>query len=156
MIGVFDSGIGGLTVLKGLLKELPQERFVYFGDTARLPYGTKSPDTVLGYSREIANFLLMGKWARHKKGPAVKMIVVACNTASALAAPTLQKELSIPVIGVVESGCLAAARLAPKGAIAIIVTKSTIKSSVYTQILSRLAPKAKVAAKACPLFVSLV
>ncbi|MBI4668809.1 MAG: glutamate racemase [Elusimicrobia bacterium] len=150
-IGVFDSGIGGLTVLKGLLKELPNERFIYFGDTARVPYGTKSPEAVLRYSREICRFLLKGKGS-----PQVKMIVAACNTASALAVPILKKELPVPLIGVVEAGAGAAARLAPQGTIAIIGTKATIKSSIYAKYLKRLAPKSKILSQACPLFVPLV
>lgn len=150
-IGVFDSGIGGLTVLRGLLRALPGERFVYFGDTARVPYGTKSSETVLRYSREIAAFLVGSV-----KKPKIKMLVIACNTASAVAAKILAKELPVPVIGVVEAGAQQAAKMAPAGTIAVIATKATIKSSVYVKYLKQLAPKARVIAQACPLFVPLV
>ena len=145
-IGVFDSGIGGLTVLKGLLKALPDERFIYFGDTARVPYGTKSKTVVLNYSREIAHFLIKQQ---------VKCLVVACNTASALAVPTLKKEMSIPIFGVVEAGAREAAKIAPRGKIAVIGTPATINSGVYSKFLKNLAPKAKIFTQACPLFVAL-
>ncbi|MBI2070250.1 MAG: glutamate racemase [Elusimicrobia bacterium] len=151
-IGVFDSGIGGLTVLRGLMSELPHERFVYFGDTARVPYGTKSHDVVLRYSKEIAHYLL----GPNPKKPAVKMIVIACNTASAHAGAALANELPAPVIGVVKAGAQAAARLAPKGTIAVIGTKSTIASSVYAKEIKKIAPRATVLGQACSLFVSLV
>ncbi|MEK7287154.1 MAG: glutamate racemase [Elusimicrobiota bacterium] len=157
-IGVFDSGVGGLTVLDALLKALPRERFVYFGDTARVPYGNKSPAVVLQYSREIARYLLHASPSIDdlETGRRIKMLIVACNTASALAAPRLQKELPIPIIGVVEAGAAQAARLAPRGTIAVIATKSTIASSIYSEYLKRLAPKAKILTQACPLFVPLV
>lgn len=146
-IGVFDSGIGGLTVLKALLKTLPKERFIYFGDTARVPYGNKSQAVVLAYSREILHFLIQKN---------VKAVVVACNTASALALPLLKKMASVPIFGVVEAGAKAAAKLATSGKIAVIGTKSTITSNVYAKYLKKLIPKASVQKVACPLFVPLV
>lgn len=157
-IGVFDSGIGGLTVLDALIRTLPQERFLYFGDTARLPYGNKSSPVIIDYSRQIARFLLHGSASINalEKGRHIKMLVIACNTASALAAPTLEKELPIPIIGVVEAGARQAAKWAGQGTIAVIGTKSTINSSVYAKHLKRLAPKAKITTEACPLFVPLV
>jgi len=160
-IGVFDSGIGGLTVLKKLLKELPKERFMYFGDTARLPYGTKSPETVLRYSKEIARFLLYGsddggRRNLRRQKPRIKMIVVACNTASAVAADALRREFPVPVVGVVEAGARQAAWSAPKGTVAVIGTKATVSSSIYAKRIQRLAPKARIISRACPLFVPLV
>lgn len=146
-IGVFDSGIGGLTVLAELLKDFPSERFIYVGDTARVPYGAKSQETVLEYSKQITDFLLKQK---------VKMIVAACNTASALAVPTLKKKIPVPLLGVVEATAQAAALASPRGPIGVIATKATIASSVYSKELKKYAPQAKVLAQACPLFVPLV
>ncbi|HJR63581.1 MAG TPA: glutamate racemase, partial [Gemmatimonadaceae bacterium] len=110
-IGVFDSGIGGLTVVRELMRQLPAERIIYFGDTARVPYGPKSPETVRRYSREITSYL---------QGEGVKVVVVACNTATAHALPTLQEEFSLPVLGVVEPGARAAARATTTGRIGVI------------------------------------
>lgn len=146
-IGIFDSGIGGLTVLKELLRAFPHERFIYVGDTARVPYGTKSPQTVLAYSKQIVEFLIKKR---------VKMIVAACNTASALAIPLLKKEVPIPLVGVVEATAQLAAHVAPKGLIGVLATRATTKSGVYIKELKILAPKAKVMAQACPLLVPLV
>jgi glutamate racemase len=146
-IGVFDSGIGGLTVLKELLVRLPGESFVYFGDTARVPYGTKSPETVLRFSRENVTFLL-----DHD----VKFIVVACNTASAGAVPRLQKEFRIPILGVIDSGARAAVEVSRTSRIGVIGTAGTIRSGAYQEHIRTLAARAEVFAKACPLFVPLV
>lgn len=146
-IGVFDSGIGGLTVVRELTRQLPHESIVYFGDTARVPYGPKSPDTVRRYSREIAGFL---------QDQGVKAVVVACNTATAHALPALQAELPVPVVGVVAPGARAAVEATTRGAIGVIGTAGTIRSGAYERAIRELAPHAHVTARACPLFVPLV
>lgn len=148
-IGIFDSGVGGLTVLSSISKELPREDLIYFGDTARFPYGPKSKSTVLNYAREICLFLLKYQ---------VKLIVVACNTATALALRTLQSELSIPVIGVIEPAINALAKINPnpKKRIGIIGTRSTIKSNAYKMAIEKNYPLYKSFQTACPLFVTLV
>jgi glutamate racemase len=144
---VFDSGIGGLTVLKAIMESLPDERLVYFGDTARLPYGTKSKGTVTRFAREIVSFL-MGKHP--------KMIVAACNTASAYSLPELQSALDIPVVGVIEPGAAAAVKATRNGTIGVIGTRATIQSSAYLEAIQAKEPGAKVFSKACPLFVPLI
>ncbi len=145
-IGVFDSGVGGLTVVREIMRQIPQERIVYFGDTARVPYGTKSRDTVIRYSRQIVRFL---------KTREVKVIVIACNTASAYALETLQQEIELPVIGVVKPGARVAARETPGGNIGVIGTEATVGSHIYRDYIQSLRPDARVFEKACPLFVSL-
>jgi glutamate racemase len=144
---VFDSGIGGLTVLKELLTRLPGESFVYFGDTARVPYGTKSPETVLKFSRENVTFLL---------DQSVKFIVVACNTASAGAVPRLQREFRIPIVGVIEPGARAAVEKSKTSRIGVIGTAGTIRSGAYQKRILDLDAGAEVTARPCPLFVPLV
>ncbi|HJU89430.1 MAG TPA: glutamate racemase [Gemmatimonadaceae bacterium] len=146
-IGVFDSGIGGLTVVRELIRQLPDESIIYFGDTARVPYGPKSPDTVRRYSKEITTFL---------RDEGVKAVVVACNTATAHALPMLRQELPVPVIGVVEPGARAAVRSSKSGRIGVIGTAGTIASGAYERAIRALAPNACVAARPCPLFVPLV
>lgn len=150
-IGVFDSGIGGLTVAHEIMRQLPEESIVYFGDTARVPYGPKSPDTVCRYSGEIAGFL---------RDQDVKAIVVACNTATAHALPMLRETLPIPVIGVVEPGARAAVRASAGGAggrhIGVIGTTGTARSGAYERAIRELDPEARVTVRACPLFVPLV
>lgn len=146
-IGVFDSGIGGLTVVHALMRRLPHESIVYFGDTARVPYGNKGPETVQRYSREIADFL---------ESQGVKAIVVACNTATAHALPMLRAERTLPVIGVVEPGARAAVAATRSGAIGVIGTLGTVKSGAYDRAIHALHPDARVAGQACPLFVPLV
>lgn len=146
-IGVFDSGLGGLTVAHAIMRQLPAESLVYFGDTARVPYGPKSPDTVRRYSHEIAAFLL---------DEGVKAIVVACNTATAHALPMLEQELDVPVIGVVEPGARAAVRASRSGRIGVIATAGTIRSGAYVRAIKAEAPDAQVTVRACPLFVPLV
>jgi glutamate racemase len=145
-IGVFDSGIGGLTVLRALVKELPGESFVYFGDTARVPYGTKSAETVLRFSGENVQFL---------KDEGVKLVVVACNTASAEAVPVLHDEFSLPIVGVIGPGVRAAVKRSKSGSIGVIGTAGTIRSDAYQSGIKQLMPAAKVKAQACPLFVPL-
>ncbi len=146
-IGVFDSGIGGLTVAREIMRQIPQERIVYFGDTARLPYGSKSRNTIIRYSRQIVRFLRTRE---------VKAIVVACNTASAYALETLQQEFDIPIIGVVKPGARVAARESAGGNIGVIGTAGTVGSHIYREYIQGLRPDAKVFEKACPLFVPLV
>ena len=146
-IGVFDSGIGGLTVAQEVIRQLPHESVIYFGDTARVPYGPKSPDTVRRYSREIAAFL---------RGEGVKSIVVACNTATAHALGTLRDELDMPVIGVVEPGARAAAAATRTGKIGVIGTAGTIKSGAYERAIRAIDSDFIITARACPLFVPLV
>jgi glutamate racemase len=146
-IGVFDSGIGGLTVVRELERQLPCERIIYFGDTARVPYGPKSPATVQRYSLEISNWLI---------GEGVKAIVVACNTATAHALPALREALPVPVIGVVEPGARAAMRTTHSGIVGVIGTAGTIASGAYVRAIHAISPAAHVVAHACPLFVPLV
>lgn len=146
-IGVFDSGVGGLTVAREIMRQLPNEDLVYFGDTARVPYGSKSKKTVLKYSRQIVRFL------RTKD---VKAIVVACNTASALALDEIAAEIDIPVIGVVKPGARMAVETTKTGNVGIIGTESTIKSGIYNDYIRELNPEVTVVSKACPLFVPLV
>lgn len=146
-IGVFDSGVGGLTVAREIMKNLPRERIVYFGDTARVPYGSKSRDTVLRYSRQIIRFL---------RKQNVKAIVVACNTASALALDTIEQELDIPIIGVVKPGAKVAVETTKNKMIGVIATEGTIQSGLYQDYIRGMDPQVTVVGKACPLFVPLV
>ncbi len=146
-IGVFDSGVGGLTVAREIMRNLPNEKIVYFGDTARVPYGSKSKNTVLRYSRQIVRFLQTQQ---------VKAIVIACNTASALALDTIEKELDIPIIGVVRPGASMAVRATRNNRIGVIATQSTIDSTLYPTLIREKHPEITVFGKACPLFVPLV
>lgn len=143
-IGFFDSGIGGLTVVKAVSQLLPNENIVYFGDTARVPYGSKSNDTVVEYSLQAANFLLRKN---------IKLLVVACNTASSVALKDLKRFLTIPVIGMIEPGSKLALRESRNGKIGIIGTNATINNKAYSNEIRKLNPKIKVYEKACPLFV---
>ncbi|MBI2485819.1 MAG: glutamate racemase [Deltaproteobacteria bacterium] len=145
-IGIFDSGIGGLTVVREILKKLPRENLIYLGDTARVPYGTKSSKTVITYSQSNAGFLI-------SKG--IKLLVVACNTASAVALPSLRWDFEIPIIGVIEPGARKAVRATKTGKVGVIGTPSTIKSNAYKKAMESIAPEIKVYSKACPLFVPL-
>lgn len=146
-IGIFDSGVGGLTVFREMMQQMPNERLIYFGDTARVPYGSKSKDTVTRYSRQIIRFL---------KTQNVKAIVVACNTASAMALDDIEQEIDIPIIGVVKPGAKAAAETTKNGKIGVIGTEATISSGVYNKFLREIRPDAKIIGKACPLFCPLV
>ncbi len=146
-IGVFDSGVGGLTVAREIMRQLPNERIVYFGDTARVPYGSKSKETVMKYSRQIVNFL---------KTQQVKAIVVACNTASAYALDELEQEVDIPIIGVVRPGARAAIEATKNGKIGVIATEATINSGIYNRYIEKNDNSVKIIGKACPLFVPLV
>src|SRR3989442_766643 len=146
-LGVFDSGIGGLTVARAVFERLPHESVIYFGDTARVPYGPKSPDTVSRYSGEILAYLL----AR-----GVKALVVACNTISAQALDFLRERSPVPLVGVIEPGARAAVQGTRSGNIGVIGTAGTIASGAYERAIKRLRPDAAVCAQACPLFVPLV
>ena len=146
-IGMFDSGVGGMTVAREVIRNIPGERIVYFGDTARVPYGGKSKDTILRYSRQIVRFLQQQD---------VKAIVVACNTASAFALEEIKREVDIPVIGVVKPGAKVACEVTKNNRIGIIGTKGTISSGLYTEFIHQINPQAQVIGKACPLFVPLV
>ncbi len=146
-IGVFDSGIGGLTLVKALVEELPSESVVYFGDTARVPYGTKSRSTIVRFSLENVEFLLRFD---------VKCIVVACNTSSSWALPTLRKYFKVPIIGVIRPGAMAAARRTRNKRIGVIGTRATVESRAYEMAIARLDPAMKVYSQSCPLFVPLV
>ncbi|HEY2069279.1 MAG TPA: glutamate racemase [Rhizomicrobium sp.] len=146
-IGIFDSGMGGLTVMRALMARLPREQFLYLGDTARLPYGTKSGDTVTRYAVQAVGALMKRK---------VKLVVVACNTASAVALPALEAALApVPVIGVVEPGAEAALAASPQGPIAIIATEGTVKGGAYRRAIRALSADVPVVQQACPLFVPL-
>jgi glutamate racemase len=145
-IGIFDSGVGGLTVYRALHERLPDERFVYLGDTARVPYGTKSLATVERYAVENSRFL-----AAH----GIKLLVVACNTASALALPAIRAAISVPVIGVIEPGSRAAVEVAQSGSIGVIATEATVQSHAYAKAIASMGGAASVIERACPLFVPL-
>src|ERR1700681_3851981 len=146
-IGVFDSGIGGLTVLKELTAALPNEDFIYLGDTARLPYGTKSNEVIVRYSCENTEFLL-------PKG--IKLLGVACNTSSAVALGEIASHTMVPVIGVIEPGARAAVKASRTGKIGVIGTEATIASGAYTRAIQNLRPRAEIYTRACPLLVPLV
>jgi glutamate racemase len=146
-IGVFDSGIGGLTVVKALQETLPNENIFYLGDTARVPYGSKSADTVGRYSLEIADLLIQEN---------AKVVVVACNTASSVALPRLKKNLSVPIIGVIEPGARAAVAATRNRHIGVIGTRATIASGSYEKALRALDVDLQVSSQACPLLVPLI
>lgn len=146
-IGVFDSGVGGLTVVREIIRQIPNEKIVYFGDTARVPYGNKSRETVTRFSEQIVRFLRTFQ---------VKTIVVACNTASAYAIEALERDCDIPVIGVVKPGARAAVSATKNGRIGVIATEATIGSQIYTRYIQELKHAVSIYGKACPLFVPLV
>jgi glutamate racemase len=145
-IGIFDSGVGGLTVYRALHERLPSEHFVYLGDTARVPYGTKSLSTVERYAIENAKFL---------EAHGIKLLVVACNTASALALPAIRKAVKVTVVGVIEPGARAAVELAAGKTIGVIATEATVQSGAYANAIGKLEPAIDVIERACPLFVPL-
>ncbi len=145
-IGVFDSGIGGLTVVRALLHHLPNENIVYFGDTARVPYGPKSTQVVREYAAQDTDVLLQQK---------VKMIIIACNTVSAVALDVVQKKSKVPVVGVIQPGAEAAVRATAKKRVGIIGTVGTIASNAYTNAIRQINPDVQVFGQACPLFVPL-
>lgn len=146
-VGVFDSGVGGLTVAREIMRQLPNERIVYFGDTARVPYGSKSRETVTKFSRQIVHFL---------ETQQVKAIVVACNTASAYALEDLEKEAEVPIIGVVQPGARAALAATRNKKVGVIATEATINSGIYNRYIEKSDSDVKIIGKACPLFVPLV
>ena len=145
-IGIFDSGVGGLTVYRALHERLPDEHFIYLGDTARVPYGTKSLNTVERYAIENARFL---------ESRGIKLLVVACNTASALALPTIRGAVNVDVVGVIEPGAAAAVAIASGKSIGVIATEATVQSAAYSAAIARLDANVEVIEQACPLFVSL-
>jgi glutamate racemase len=145
-IGVFDSGVGGLTVFHALERALPRERLVYLGDTARVPYGGRSAETVVRYTLEAARFMLRQQ---------VKMVVVACNTASSVALEAMERETQLPVIGVIVPGAEHAVRASATGPIGVIGTRATIGSGAYKRAIQQLRPQTEVLSQACPLFVPL-
>jgi len=146
-IGVFDSGVGGLTVLRALRQRLPSEQFIYLGDTARLPYGTKSGDSVLRYSIQAAEFLV---------DQGIKYLVIACNTASSVAVEALRERFApMPVIGVIEPGSIAGCAASKSRHIAVLATEGTVRGGAYQRAIARLEPNAQVKAQACSLFVAL-
>ena len=146
-IGVFDSGLGGLTILKALRRTLPREDLIYFGDTANVPYGSKSKQTVTRFSLDIARFL---------ESQGIKMLIIACNTASALALPELRKRCTVPVIGVIDPGAQKAARTTRNGCIAVLGTEATVKSKAYPKAILKYRPHTHILQQACGLFVPLV
>jgi len=145
-IGIFDSGIGGLTVVKEIIKELPHEDIVYFGDTARLPYGNKSAQTIIKFSSENVRFLLEF---------GVKLIIVACNSSSSLALPTLRRRFKVPILGVITPAVRKAVQISPNGRIGIIGTRATVGSMCYQRQIKRVNAGFKSFVQACPLFVPL-
>ncbi len=146
-VGVFDSGIGGLTVLKEIIKELPNESTIYLGDTARVPYGIRSPETVTRYSFENTKFLSTKE---------IKLLVVACNTASSVSLDEIKSRISIPVIGVIEPGAKAAAAATRNKKVGVIGTEATVKSNSYSKAIKAIDESIEVFGIACPLFVPLV
>lgn len=145
-IGIFDSGVGGLTVYRALHDRLPNERFVYLGDTARVPYGTKSLATVERYALENARFL---------EARGIKLLVVACNTASALALPAIREGVGVPVVGVIEPGARAVVERSEGKRVGVVATEATVQSGAYRREIEKLAPSLEVVERACPLFVAL-
>jgi len=146
-IGVFDSGLGGLTVVREIIRQCPDERIVYFGDTARVPYGSKSRATIVHYCEQIARFLITKD---------VKAIVIACNTASAFALQEVRKQVNIPVIGVIEPGAKMAALSTENGKVGVIGTEGLVSSGLYARFVRESRPEIRVSSKACPLLVPLV
>ncbi len=146
-VGVFDSGVGGLTVAREISRQLPEENIVYFGDTARVPYGSKSQNTIIRFSEQIIRFL---------KTKQVKAIVIACNTASALALDAVRDEFDIPIMGVVIPGARAAVEATKNRKVGVVGTDATVQSGMYTKVIHEMAPDITVIEKACPLFVPLV
>jgi len=146
-IGVFDSGIGGLTVAREIMRNLPMEKIVYFGDTARVPYGNKSKATIVRYSLQITNFL---------RTQGIKALVIACNTATSMALPEVSEFAGMPVIGVVEPGARVAAEITKNGRIGVIGTRATISTNAYTNAIHSINPSLNVIGQACPMLVPLV
>lgn len=146
-IGVFDSGLGGLSVVREMQQLMAGESIVYFGDTARLPYGSKSKESIIGFSRQIMRFLM-----KHD----VKAVIIACGTASSNALDVLKEEFDLPIMGVVEAGAKAAAERSETGRIGVLGTEATVKSGAFDKLIHKAEPEAVVTSQACPLFVPLV
>lgn len=146
-IAVLDSGVGGLTVVKEVLRQLPQEKIIYFGDTARAPYGPRSAEEVVEFTRQIVDYLMKFK---------PKMIVIACNTATAVALEDIRSRVDIPVVGVIKPGARAAIKVSENGKIGVIGTEGTVKSKAYEAALKEISPELDIVSLACPEFVPLV
>ncbi|WP_073091044.1 glutamate racemase [Thermosyntropha lipolytica] len=146
-IGIFDSGVGGLTVVRALMEEMPSESFIYFGDTAHLPYGDKTREELFSYAYRILDFMQKNE---------VKAVIVACGTHSAVTLPRLEKEYPFPILGVVKAGARAAAKISIKGKIGVIATQATVNSLAYTRNIKEIDYRLEVYEKACPLFVPLI
>lgn len=146
-IGVFDSGLGGLTAVKSIRERFPHENIIYFGDTGRLPYGTKTDETIKKYAASDIRFLLSHN---------VKLVIIACGTASSVALEDMQRQFDTPVVGVVEAACAAAVKACKNGRIGVIGTSTTIKSGSYLRGIADLNSNIEVYSRACPLFVPLV
>jgi glutamate racemase len=146
-IAVLDSGVGGLTVVKEIMRQLPQEKIIYFGDTARTPYGPRPAEEVVRFTREIVEYLLQFN---------PKMIVIACNTATAVALDDIRERVAIPVVGVIHPGARAAIKMTRTRSVGVIGTEGTIRSRAYESALKRISPQIKVHSLACPLLVPLV
>lgn len=146
-IGIFDSGVGGLTVMREVMRLLPHENIIYFGDTARVPYGTRSPETIIRYTREGISFLLEC---------GIKLLIMACHTACAQSFNIMKEEFSIPMLGVIESGCQQLIHSTKRGRVAVLGTSSTIKSGIHKSFILEFAPHIEVFPVACPLFVPLI
>ena len=146
-IGVFDSGIGGLTVAREIMAQLPGERLIYFGDTARVPYGNRTKETIIRFSAQIVRFL---------KSQGVKAVIIACNTATACALEAVSRGLDIPIIGVIQAGAKSAAAATRNGKIGVIGTQVIIDSGIYPAAIKAICPECQVFGKACPEFVTLV
>lgn len=146
-IGVFDSGVGGLTVLRAIREALPDEHIVYFGDTARMPYGDKEPEQIIAYARQITDYLI-------SRG--AQVVAAACNTSSALALPVIGRDFDVPLIGMIECGAAAAARASTQGRIGVMATANTVRSGAYARAIAARAPGAYIIQQACPLLVPMV
>jgi glutamate racemase len=146
-IAILDSGVGGLTVAKEVMRQLPREKIIYFGDTARTPYGPRTPEEVLAFTTQIVNYLIQFQ---------PKMIVIACNTATAVALDTIRKSLDIPVVGVIHPGARSAIKKTRSGIVGVIGTEGTIKSHAYEEALQLISPQIQAVSLACPLLVPLV
>lgn len=146
-IGVFDSGVGGLTVVRTLLEKLPQESFIYYGDTAHVPYGSKSEEQLFSYAHKIISYLI---------GRNVKAIIVACGTSSSVTLPVISQQYDLPLLGVVKAGARTAARLSHNGKIGVLATRATVNTLAYTQHIREINPGLEVLEVACPRFVPLV
>ncbi|MDD2200931.1 MAG: glutamate racemase [Firmicutes bacterium] len=146
-IGVFDSGVGGLTVARAIMEAMPGQDIIYYGDTARMPYGDKPPEEIMRYARQIIEFLI---------GRGVGAVAVACNTSSAIAVPVIGRDFDVPVVGMIECGAAAAAEASRSGRIGVIATANTVRSGAYSRAIRGMRPTARVVEQACPMLVPMV